>query len=226
MPSTSKNSSKKKINSVPSNYTPFATPTIKRTDKKVIATPSTSKSTAVAPILLAPTIQLAPLEPEINFDAPVSISNNYKPMPLNPIIMDCVFSNNSKALLKKAAFDEEELAASISSKNTRTKVYSGVKSGALNQCVPLYDLCLRVLQKNIDALEYTGGVPFDILKPVLERATPQQLFHFEHYNPYLMDDSDTLWEHHCKIKFRSKKRQEMETWRELYMVSNQLGLTA
>lgn len=52
--------------------------------------------------------------------------------------------------------------------NQRTKVYSDVKSGALLTVPPLLELCVRFLQINIDALEYTGGVPFEILMPVLD----------------------------------------------------------
>ena len=33
------------------------------------------------------------------------------------------------------------------------------------------------------ALDEVGGVPADILMPVLERCTPSQLFHLEDYNP-------------------------------------------
>lgn len=111
---------------------------------------------------------------------------------------------------------DEEMFQSISSKNIRTKVYSGVKSGAIIPVVSLHEMCIRVLQKNIDALEYTGGVPYDILRPVVERATPDQLLTLEHYNPYLMDDSDSLWQQHCGRKFRGYKRREMESWREMF----------
>lgn len=69
------------------------------------------------------------------------------------------------------------------------------------------------------ALEFTGGVPFEIIRPVLERATADQLFMLEHYNPYLIDDTDVLWQFHCNREFRTKQREEMETWREMYMVS-------
>lgn len=75
------------------------------------------------------------------------------------------------------------------------------------------------------ALEYTGGVPYEILKPVVDKATPQQLFVLEHYNPYLMDDTDHLWQKFCEKSFRNKKRQEMETWREMYIVSYLYVLT-
>lgn len=68
------------------------------------------------------------------------------------------------------------------------------------------------------ALDFTGGVPYDILKPVLERATAQQLFRLEYHNPYLIEDTGKLWEFHCNREFRSKQRQENETFREMYLV--------
>jgi hypothetical protein len=69
------------------------------------------------------------------------------------------------------------------------------------------------------ALEYTGGVPYDLLKPVLQHATPDQLFTLEHYNPYLIEDTGELWQFHCQREFRTKQRQDMETAREMYLVS-------
>ncbi|KAJ8944078.1 hypothetical protein NQ318_005988 [Aromia moschata] len=110
---------------------------------------------------------------------------------------------------------DEALSQAISNKNIRTKVYSGNKS--YGKVETLFDLCVRILQDNIDALEYTGGVPYSILKPVLERATPDQLFNMEHHNPYLIQDTDDLWQLHCQKEFRTKKREELESWREMYM---------
>jgi hypothetical protein len=69
------------------------------------------------------------------------------------------------------------------------------------------------------ALEYTGGVPYDLLKPVLQHATPEQLFMLEHHNPYLIEDTGELWQFHCQREFRTKQRQDMETAREMYMAS-------
>lgn len=69
----------------------------------------------------------------------------------------------------------------------------------------------------ISALEYTGGVPYLILKPILDKATPEQLFSMEHYNPYLVEDSDELWQLHCQKYFKNKKREELESWRDMYM---------
>ncbi|XP_068154301.1 transcription elongation factor B polypeptide 3 [Drosophila tropicalis] len=195
------------------------------------ATKCTSSSTASSsgrsssnrkPELLAPTAKLEPLDPSIALELP-TISNNYKPMPLNQTVMAVVFNQGGgvPASSHKSGgrfFNESEaLAQGISSKTMRTKIYSGVKTGQILQVPSLFDLCTRVLQKNIDALEYTGGVPFEVLRPVLERATPQQLLNFEDYNPYLMDDSEVLWQQHVQRQCRSQKREEMETWREMYL---------
>lgn len=68
------------------------------------------------------------------------------------------------------------------------------------------------------ALEFTGGVPYELLRPVLERASAVQLFALENYNPYLLEDTDELWKVLCQKKFRTAVREEMETWRDLYLV--------
>ena len=68
------------------------------------------------------------------------------------------------------------------------------------------------------ALEYTGGVPYDVLKSILEKVTVQQLYTFENYNPYLIGSTDELWEYHAKKEFRNARRLEYETWRDLYLV--------
>lgn len=60
----------------------------------------------------------------------------------------------------------------------------------------------------ITALEFTGGIPFEILQPVLERASPQQLITLEDYNSYLLEDTDVLWESHCKRDFKNKVSDE------------------
>ena len=67
----------------------------------------------------------------------------------------------------------------------RTKVYSGHKTGYVGKIPTLFDMCIRVIQDNLDCLGYTGGVPYEILKPALERATVKQLEMIEYHNPYL-----------------------------------------
>lgn len=89
------------------------------------------------------------------------------------------------------------------------QVYSGSKMTYLPSMMTLYQQCIRALQNNIDctlpdvmilmfargelslfkdggcftALYEIGGVPFEILEPVLERCTPEQLLRIEEYNP-------------------------------------------
>lgn len=66
-------------------------------------------------------------------------------------------------------------------------------------------------------MKYTGGVPYLILKPILEKATASQLFQMEHYNSYLTLETDELWKLHVQKEFKNKTREELETWREMYM---------
>ncbi|XP_045585361.1 transcription elongation factor B polypeptide 3 [Procambarus clarkii] len=145
----------------------------------------------------------SPLLPEIN--------PNYKPLPRVPIRDDPADYITSKMS------EEEALNIMLQSKsNRRSKVYSGKVSG-LSFVPTLYEACIRVLQENIDALEFTGGIPFEILRPVLERASPQQLLNLEDFNSYLLEDTNVLWEVHCKRDFRKMKLEEMETWREMWI---------
>lgn len=69
---------------------------------------------------------------------------------------------------------------------------------------------------NIDMLDYVGGVPFYILKPVLEKCSANDLYRLEDYNPHFLEDSDYLWKNHCNKDFKTSEREEMESWRELY----------
>lgn len=144
----------------------------------------------------------------------------YRPMPLNSAIKDYINtnvygSNSASSRHAKPMNESEILAESFSSKSNRMRVYSG-NAKARSQIPKLFDLCIRALQENIDFLECTGGVPFEILKPVLEKAKPEQLATIEYYNPYLLEESDILWQPHCQRKWKSKRPQEMETWREMY----------
>ncbi|XP_052902175.1 transcription elongation factor B polypeptide 3 [Anopheles moucheti] len=171
--------------------------------------------------LLSQNVKLEPLPEasEIVESLPM-ISPHYRPMPLNQTVMECVFLGGQSGRNKGRPLTEEEaLGQSMQSKNMRTKVYSGQKTNAKGVIPTLYELCIRLLQDHIDEIGATGGIPFYILKPVLERANPTQLLHLEHFNPHFVEDSDVLWEQHCKRTFRSKQRneEELETWREMFL---------
>ena len=215
--------------------------------------PSSRKSQTAAAVAHALNIISTPALPTLDISRDLSdhvIPNDYRPMPLNTLVMDTICRSVKPPVYMNEA---EALYASTTSKNIRTKVYSGVKTGSVHNVPttfevsidcrcnrlshihkhihkylqtnqfhnllfpPTQQMCTRFLQKNIDAIEYTGGIPYDVLRPILDRATADQLSNFEHYNPYIMEDTDTLWEHHVRNKFRSAQRREMESWRETYI---------
>ncbi|XP_044147037.1 elongin-A-like [Bufo gargarizans] len=101
--------------------------------------------------------------------------------------------------------------------NSKMLVYSGSKIMYLPKMLSLYEQCLRILQNNIDSIQEVGGVPFDILKPVLERCTPEQLNRIEECNPVFMEDSGNLWKKHCERDFKGHRLLEYESWREMYL---------
>lgn len=181
---------------------------------------------------LFPASDLEPLELNLMSTLPVT-TPYYKPNPVYNL-------PSLEASKKRIQAEEDALFTMMSNKNQRTKVYSGVKGG-LSYVPSLYEFCCRVLQQHIDgkdknwiifwiydginqwtfclALEYTGGIPYSLLKPVLDGATPAQLYQFEHFNPYIIEDTDHLWNFHVNKEFRNEKRQEYESWRDMYLVS-------
>ena len=221
MPTTSKKKDLQladKIIKVKSSSSSHSSRTETKSTSSSEDTKKSLKSLTAPPKLLTQKPKLEPL-PDIVSDLPSDVSiPDYRPMPLSSAVKDYINSHvhgssyNSRPQIQKT--DVELLFESFSSKANRTKVYSGNR---IQKNVPsLFESCIRVLQENIDFIENTGGVPFDILRPVLERAKPEQLNTIEYHNPYLLDESDVLWEPHCKRKFRTRKRLEMETWREMY----------
>uniref|UniRef100_A0A182J8L5 Uncharacterized protein n=1 Tax=Anopheles atroparvus TaxID=41427 RepID=A0A182J8L5_ANOAO len=185
---------------------------------------SSSRTIPTASELLSQKVKLEPL-PEASeiVEALPMISPHYRPMPLNLTVMDCVWGGGQGGRggggKGRPLTEEEALGQSMQSKNLRTKVYSGMKTNAKGVIPTLYELCIRLLQDHLDEIGATGGIPFYILRPVLERANPNQLLHLEHFNPHFVEDSDVLWEQHCKRTFRAKQRNEedLETWREMFL---------
>lgn len=113
----------------------------------------------------------------------------------------------------------EEDATIFKASKSLHKVYSGrKKTGYVNGDVPkLFDICLKKCLNNIDAIEETGDIPFNILQPILEKCTHLQLAKIESKNRYLEDDSDYLWERHCFEMFPKFKPKLEETWKRRFM---------
>lgn len=123
---------------------------------------------------------------------------------------------------KKGVFGGELDENAVMSRKSRTQVFSGRKSATHGGVVTsLFDSCMKVLTENIDALDDTGGVPYDVLHPLLEKCNPQQLLHLEECNPYFIEDTEPLWEKHCCREFKGTKPERSHTWRELYMNNEQ-----
>ncbi|XP_033469801.1 elongin A, like isoform X1 [Epinephelus lanceolatus] len=101
--------------------------------------------------------------------------------------------------------------------NKKMQVYSGAKTVFLPTMMSLHQQCIRTLQNNINLLYETGGVPFEILEPVLERCTPEQLLRIEEFNPIYIGETDHLWGKHCQRDFKDSKLQEYESWKEMYI---------
>ncbi|KAH1013139.1 hypothetical protein HUJ05_012172 [Dendroctonus ponderosae] len=173
-----------------------------RGSKPISESPS-FKTNGEIPNLLKDPAGLDPLDINMSSLLP-SITPNYRPLG--------VTLESSRPMY----MDDEAFSRVITAKHQRTKVYSGNKAG-FTKVPTLFDLCSRILQDNLDALEYTGGVPYSILKPILEKANPNQLYMLEFHNPYLIEDTDELWQLHCQKEFRNKKREELESWREMYL---------
>ncbi|XP_007546207.1 elongin A, like isoform X2 [Poecilia formosa] len=101
--------------------------------------------------------------------------------------------------------------------NKKMQVYSGAKTLFLPTMMSLFQQCIRTLQNNLNLLYETGGVPFELLEPVLERCTPEQLLRIEEYNPIYIGVTDHLWGKHCQRDFKDCKLQEYESWKEMYI---------
>lgn len=184
--------------------------------------PSTSKTSqnfTQPPKLLTQKPKLD-LLPDIVNELPSDVSiPDYRPLPMNSAMKDYINSNSYGSSMQsrhsRQLTEGELLTESFSSQKSRTRVFSG-NSRARSDIPKLYEMCLRILTENLDYVECTGGVPFDILRPALEKAKPEQLSNIEYYNPYLLDDSDILWKPHCQRKWKNRQPMEMESWREMY----------
>uniref|UniRef100_A0A183BM02 TFIIS N-terminal domain-containing protein n=1 Tax=Globodera pallida TaxID=36090 RepID=A0A183BM02_GLOPA len=87
----------------------------------------------------------------------------------------------------------------------KKRVYAGKRkttgAGDVRTVPTLFDICIRFLFNNIDAIDETGSIPFDVLRPILEKANAEQLMRLEKKNPYLREDTNYLWRNHCKREF-------------------------
>ncbi|KAF7211383.1 elongin-A [Nothobranchius furzeri] len=153
-------------------------------------------------------VEALPTLPDIPLPA---IQPNYRPLPS----IETPLSPQRRKV--PVCNDEEDAGFTGKRFNSKMMVYSGSKTSYLPKMMSLYDQCIRVLQNNIDSIAEVGGVPFEILEPVLERCTPEQLYRIEQSNQCFTEDSDELWMRHCRRDFKRESPQEFESWREMYL---------
>ncbi|MBN3288262.1 ELOA1 protein, partial [Polyodon spathula] len=153
---------------------------------------------------------IIPVLPDIPLPA---IQPNYRPLPsLDPTPL-----SPQRRKVPLASPEDDDQGFTGRRLNSKMAVYSGSKTSYLPKMMSLYEQCIRVLQNNIDSIDEVGGVPYEILEPVLERCTPEQLYRIEQCNQCFMEDSNELWTRHCQRDFRRESPQEFESWREMYL---------
>ena len=86
------------------------------------------------------------------------------------------------------------MIANAKSGRNRTAVYSGRKTATFSQhekFPSLIQLCVLVLQENVSRIDECGNLPFEMLKPIMERGKPEDMMRIEDCNPRLMEDTGT-----------------------------------
>ncbi|VDM76628.1 unnamed protein product [Strongylus vulgaris] len=101
-------------------------------------------------------------------------------------------------------------------RNERGKVFAGRRKNTPMIVPSLFNICLRVLGNNIGVLLYAEYIPYDVLKPVLEKCTDEELASIESKHPYIEDDSGELWEKFVSKKYPGEEPASDGTWKDLY----------
>uniref|UniRef100_A0A0N4Z4S8 TFIIS N-terminal domain-containing protein n=1 Tax=Parastrongyloides trichosuri TaxID=131310 RepID=A0A0N4Z4S8_PARTI len=81
----------------------------------------------------------------------------------------------------------------------------------------LLSFCQDVVKKNVDKIEFVGLIPYHILKPALERASPETLLKIVKRNPQIEEECDELFYNICKRKPNQFKNRGSESWKETYV---------
>ncbi|KDQ07067.1 hypothetical protein BOTBODRAFT_149386 [Botryobasidium botryosum FD-172 SS1] len=89
----------------------------------------------------------------------------------------------------------------------------------------LSQLCLRVISTNINDYQSLGDLPYRLVKPILEKCTPEALLQFEKASPHLKAEDQEIWEDLCYKHFGDVRRapdgSELaapKSWRKHFVV--------
>ncbi|KAJ7272060.1 RNA polymerase II transcription factor SIII subunit A-domain-containing protein [Mycena haematopus] len=90
----------------------------------------------------------------------------------------------------------------------------------------LVQYCQRVAAVHVDAISSLGDeLRYDLVKPILERCTVDQLLRLEQASPYLKKDTPEIWKELCfrtyhtaAERYRRGEIQEPDSWKDQYFV--------
>ncbi|KAJ7709608.1 RNA polymerase II transcription factor SIII subunit A-domain-containing protein [Mycena rosella] len=90
----------------------------------------------------------------------------------------------------------------------------------------LVQYCQRVAAVHVDAISSLGDeLRYDLVKPILERCTVDQLLRLEQASPYLQKDTPEIWKALCfrdyvsaAERYHRGQIQEPQSWKDQYFV--------
>ncbi|CAK5265083.1 unnamed protein product [Mycena citricolor] len=90
----------------------------------------------------------------------------------------------------------------------------------------LVQYCQRVATAHVDSISSVGDeLRYDLLKPILQRCTVEQLSRFEEASPRLVNETPEIWKDLCLQKYsaaaeryQSASLEEPVSWKEQYFV--------
>ncbi|KAF7363685.1 hypothetical protein MSAN_01026100 [Mycena sanguinolenta] len=90
----------------------------------------------------------------------------------------------------------------------------------------LVQYCQRVAAVHVDAISSLGDeLRYDLVKPILERCTVDQLLRLEQASPYLKKDTPEIWKDLCfrtyptaAERYHRGEIQEPDSWKDQYFV--------
>ncbi|EYC42848.1 hypothetical protein Y032_0515g2784 [Ancylostoma ceylanicum] len=135
------------------------------------------------------------------------VLSNYQPFP------QAVRAAKDAAAPPADDFNPENM---FKPRNERGKVFAGRRKNIAMSVPSLFNICLRVLCNNIGVLLYAEYIPYDVLKPVFEKCTVEELASIESKHPYLEDDSGELWQRFVTKKYPGEEPDCDGSWKDLY----------
>ncbi|VDM53802.1 unnamed protein product [Angiostrongylus costaricensis] len=155
----------------------------------------------------SPTKSRKPREAHWKWAEPPTL-NNYQPFPQS--------ARATKELTHTPAADNFDFEHMFKPRNERGKVFAGRRRIVSKEVTPLFNLCLRVLMNNTRVLFYAEFINFDVVKPILEKCTPDELAHIERKHRYLEEDTGELWKRFVSKKYPGEELRYHNLWKELY----------